>query len=164
MDENHSDHDKSARSIRKNEDKEFSILASSKIETTRKDRRKQKNPQRWQEQKKVRKSTTGRKKTKKIDKKDKGRGAQKNLEAGKIVSNAKAKIQEAAVPRKVDLAGAFTDLGEAEKFEKVLNNFEKKLNFINDIETLRLVWFLIYIIVKEKRERAAEAAQRLLST
>ena len=74
MDENHSDHDKSARSIRKNENKEFSILASSKIETTRKDRRKQKNPQRWQEQKKVHKSTTGRKKAKKINKKDKGRG------------------------------------------------------------------------------------------
>ena len=154
-------HDKSIKSTRKNE--ELSILVNKTLKAT--SRRKQKHPQRWQEEKKV--SSEGREKVnKKINKKGDGpgRSIKKDLKTNKIVSNVKAQIKKAALPRKIELAAAedsisTEDFGEVEKFEKVLENFEKKLNFIHDIETLRLVWFLVYIIIKEKRERATERAK-----
>ena len=118
--------------------------------------RKQENPQR----KKVEMQAT-RRNQKKVAKKNpqKKRSGEKNRKVDKVVNVSETEVTNAALQgttklKEQKLYKLVKDKSEGVNFEKVMNNFEKKLTFIQDIETLRLVWFLVYLICKEKKERS----------
>ena len=118
--------------------------------------RKQENPQR----KKVEMHAT-RWDKKKIAKKpqQKKRGGEKGRKADKTIvvgetEVANATLQGATKLKERKLSNLIEKESEGINFGKVMKNFEKKLTFIQDMESLRLVWFLVYLICKEKKEQS----------
>ena len=139
-------------------DEKFQTLVGKTPETARNRRRKQENPQR----KKIEATHSTRGEKKKIPKKkplQKGRGGEKNRKVDKIINVAEtevsnATIQGAAKLTKQKLSGLVNKGNEEKSFEREIHSFEKNLTFIHDVETLRLVWYLVYLICKEKNERS----------
>ena len=84
---------------------------------------------------------------------EKGRKADKTIVVGET-EVANATLQGATKLKERKLSNLIEKESEGINFGKVMKNFEKKLTFIQDMESLRLVWFLVYLICKEKKERS----------
>ena len=70
----------------------------------------------------------------------------------KTVKSSKAKDSNPVVSAKIDLREQLKSVAnEGDFMTKVLSNFEKKLHIFQDAETVNLVRFLVYLIIKEKK-------------
>ena len=143
------------------EDAQFPSMAAEKSKASRK--RKQENPKKKTPEGRTKKKIKANEKKKensvwKREKKDQ-RGSKTIKNAGKkrtkeTFGSNNAQNSSSALSGKADLVNEMKSYGKtSEEFQRMLINFEKRLNFINDPDTLKVVKFLLYLVVKERRSR-----------
>ena len=80
--------------------------------------------------------------------------SQERQKNGQIIGHDHAQDSVGIVSRKVDLMNKLAKYRQYDDaFKKMLINFEKRLDFIHDKNSLRIINFLLYLIVKEKKAR-----------